>query len=121
MKNLKPEIYRQRLIVEGFYTVEVTEDFVRDFLKGLGEELGMRPIGEPYVFSPDAISDLHHGLGGFMAWAESGVALYTWSAHKFFTVDIYTCKPFAVDAAVKYVVGRLGCKEYVYCEVGYED
>ena len=26
MKNLKPEIHRERLIVEGFYGVEMSED-----------------------------------------------------------------------------------------------
>jgi len=36
MKNLAPEIFRQRLLIEGYYSVEVTRECIDTFLKGHG-------------------------------------------------------------------------------------
>jgi S-adenosylmethionine decarboxylase len=120
MKNLKPEIHRERLIVEGFYGVEMSEDFLRGFLIGLSEALGMKVIAGPFTFSPDRFSLIHRGLGGFMAWAESGVAFYSWSDHKFFTLDVYTCKALDVQSVVEYVKRELRCSDIVWQKIEYE-
>jgi S-adenosylmethionine decarboxylase len=120
MKNLKPEIHRERLIVEGFYGVEMSKDFLKGFLIGLSKALGMKVIAGPFIFSPDRFSLIHRGLGGFMAWAESGVAFYSWSDYKFFTLDIYTCKTLDVQNAIEYVKRKLKCNDIVWQKVEYE-
>ena len=120
MKNLNPNIHRERLIVEGFYGVEMSEDFLKGFLIGLSEALGMKVIAGPFIFSPDKFSLVHKGLGGFMAWAESGVAFYSWSEHKFFTLDIYTCKSLNVQATVEYIRRELKCNDVVWQKIEYE-
>jgi hypothetical protein len=56
MRNLMPEIQRDRLIVEGFYDADMCEKFLRGFLIGLSEALGMRIIEGPFIFSPDKFS-----------------------------------------------------------------
>jgi len=63
MRNLIPEIQCNRLIVEGFYGVEICEEFLGGFLIGLSEALGMRVIEGPFIFSPDKFSLIHGGLG----------------------------------------------------------
>lgn len=120
MKNLKPEIYRERLVVEGYYRVYLDGGFLEHFLEGLGEAVGMKLIAGPYIFSPDKFTELHHGLGGFVAWAESGVVFYSWSGHRFFTLDVYSCKPFHVDRVLAYVRGKLQCEQIVWCKVEYD-
>jgi S-adenosylmethionine decarboxylase len=120
MKNLKPEIHRERLIIEGFYRVEMSEGFLEGFLIGLSKALGMKVIAGPFIFSPDRFSLIHRGLGGFMAWAESGVAFYSWSDYKFFTLDIYTCKILDVQNAIEYVKRKLKCNDIVWQKVEYE-
>lgn len=120
MKNLKPEIYRERLVVEGYYGVNLAAGFLERFLKGLGEAVGMKLIAGPYIFSPDKFSELHHGLGGFVAWAESGVLFYSWSRHRFFTLDVYSCKPFDVDLVLAYVKDKLLCGQLAWSKVGYD-
>jgi S-adenosylmethionine decarboxylase len=120
MKNLKPEIHRERLIIEGFYRVEMSEGFLEGFLIGLSKALGMKVIAGPFIFSPDRFSLIHRGLGGFMAWAESGVAFYSWSDYKFFTLDIYTCKTLDVQNAIEYVKRKLKCNDIVWQKVEYE-
>ncbi|MCS7113393.1 MAG: S-adenosylmethionine decarboxylase [Nitrososphaerota archaeon] len=120
MKNLKPEIFRKRVIIEGFYDVEMNEGFVRSFLVDLSRTLGMDIIVGPIVFSPDRYSKLHHGVGGYLAWVGSGVSIYTWRDHKFFTLDVYSCIDLGTAKLVSYVSSKLRCSEIVWCEVSYE-
>ncbi|MEM2739957.1 MAG: S-adenosylmethionine decarboxylase [Candidatus Bathyarchaeia archaeon] len=120
MKNLKPEIFRKRIIVEGFYDVEADEEFVRIFLVDLSRTLGMDIIVGPIVFSPDRYSKLHHGVGGYLAWVGSGVSIYTWRDHRFFTLDVYSCIDFDTATLLSYVSSKLRCSGIVWCEIGYE-
>jgi len=120
MKNLKPEILRERLIIEGFYEVVLDEEFLKNFLLKMSSALKLKPIASPLIFSPDRFSELHHGLGGFLAWAESGVAFYSWSEHKFFTLDIYSCKSLNVNMVLDYVKRELKCKTLEWQKIAYE-
>lgn len=99
-----PEILRQRLLIEGIFGVsEIQEATVRMILDGLTRCLGMTPITNPLIFSPDHVSTLHHGIGGFQAWAESGCSLYTWRERRLFTLDIYSCRRFDPGQCLHYV------------------
>ncbi|MBS7612760.1 S-adenosylmethionine decarboxylase [Candidatus Bathyarchaeota archaeon] len=120
MENLKPEIQRERLIIEGFYDVSLSQEFLKNFLIGLSKTLDMKVIAGPYLFSPNSFSKLHHGLGGFMAWAESGVTFYSWGPHKFFTLDIYSCKAFDTKLALEYVKKKLKCPRMVWERIKYD-
>lgn len=103
-----PEILRQRLVLEGIYGVGTPdESFIRGFLLGLGDDLGMRPISDVMVFSPDAVSDLHHGIAGFLPWVESGCSLYTWARQRLFVLEVFSCKAFDPGRCEAYAVGRL--------------
>ncbi|MBS7656257.1 S-adenosylmethionine decarboxylase [Candidatus Bathyarchaeota archaeon] len=119
MKNLLPQVFRKRLIIEGFYEGFINEDFIKKILKELSSFLKMNVIAEPLIFSPGEKSDVHKGLGGFMAWVESGVTLYTWSIYKFFTLDIYSCKDFNVEEVVNFIKNRLKAQQLIYEEVKY--
>jgi len=97
-----PEIYRQRAVIEGLYGVsEIDQQTVRQVLAVMTETLGMTPISDLLIFSPDQVSELHHGIGGFQAWAESGCSFYTWREQKLFTLELYSCKPFAVTDCIE--------------------
>jgi len=52
MKNIAPDIFRQRLLIEGYYTINVAKNDVEDFLVQLPEYLGLRVYSKPIVFSP---------------------------------------------------------------------
>jgi len=108
MTNLCPEIFRKRVMLEGLYTIAPPDElFIRDFLNGLSSHLGMHPLTDVLVFSPDKQSDLHHGIAGFIPWVESGCSFYTWKPQKFFTLDIYSCKDFSLQTCRDFVRKKL--------------
>ncbi len=121
LKNLLPQVKRRRVFIEGFYNVEVDRPLIERFFNELAETLSMVPITEPIIFSPDFRNHpIHKGLAGYMGWVESGVSLYTWREFKFFTVDIYTCKDFDLDRALKVIDKFLIPSVIVYEEFRYD-
>jgi S-adenosylmethionine decarboxylase len=42
MKNIAPDIFRQRLILEGFYTVGVTKNVIENYLLDIANYLGLK-------------------------------------------------------------------------------
>ena len=118
MKNLEPKIFRQRLIIEGKYTIKITEDVIRKYLVELAKSIQMKMLIEPIIFTPNnANHPLHHGIAGFVGWVESGSSVYTWDRFSFFTVEIYTCKKFSVLDAVKFTKEFFKTSEIEHQEV----
>jgi len=105
MKNLEPKIFRQRLIMEGHYQDEADGETIKDYLNQLSKVCQMRIFSGPYSWPPDKWDHPEvklEDLNGFVAWRESGCHVYAWNACKFFTSDVYSCKPFDVDKVVKF-------------------
>lgn len=117
--NLAPEIFRKRLIVEGKYTVEISNpQFVEDFLNDLSKEMEMTIIAGPFISSATGKAiPLHDGFEGSLVWAESGVNTYIWTKSKFCTVDIYSCKEFDSEKAINFVRERFGITAFSYYEL----
>lgn len=117
MKNLEPAVYRQRLIIEGHYSVECDGEVVRDYLEKLSKLLKMRIFSGPYSWPPDKWDrpeiELHE-LNGFVAWTESGCHVYAWRFCKFFTVDIYSCKKFDARETVEFTKKFFKSKDLVF-------
>lgn len=122
MKDLAPYIKRIRLFIEGFYNVKIDRVFVNNFLKELSEKLSMTILIDPVIFKPDNMGiGRHHGLGGYIAWVESGISVYTWDKYNFFTIDLYSCKEINTEDTVEYIVKKLDSREYTYDVFRYED
>ena len=101
---LCPEIYRQRLVVEGYYHIEITGTAIKVFAAELSAMLGMHVVYGPIIMQEaEKINPKHTGFEAILVWAESGVSLYTWEKYKFMTLDIYSCKKFDSDETVKFV------------------
>ena len=54
MKDLAPDIFRQRLLMEARWSIDVDAETVRGYLLGVSAELRLTPYGDPIVFSPAA-------------------------------------------------------------------
>jgi len=118
MKNLASKIYRQRLVIEGIYSTDITPSKLKNYMQTLSGKLGMTIIYGPLVKNlAGKINPFHSGLEAFLIWAESGTQVYTWEKDKFFTVDIYSCKKFKAKTAVEYTKEYFKAKELVYKSV----
>lgn len=104
MKNLAPEIFRQRLLIEGFFSIEVTREVLANYLKEIAEHLEVLSYGEAVIFSPDSGmgKEENQGFDAFLPLIDSGISAYIWSRHKFFSIFLYTCKGFNEEAAISY-------------------
>lgn len=103
MKNLAPQVFRQRLLIEATYTRSVSKADVERFLRELPDALGLRIYSDPVVYSPGGEGRaINQGYDGFVALIDSGIAIYVWENAKFVSVVVYTCKPFDEPRAVEF-------------------
>ncbi len=120
MQNLEPRVYRQRLILEGHYGTSLTEESIRDYLTRLSVVLDMRVFAGPFSWPPDERSHPEvplNELNGFVAWTESGCHVYAWRHCRFFTSDIYSCKPFLTVAVVAFTRDFLQSSDLLHLEI----
>ena len=98
MKDLAPQIYRQRLVVEGYPAAAISDAQIKQYLTQLSDQLGMKTLIEPVTHRSDT-----YGWAGWIHWESSGAHFYAWEQPLlFFSVDIYTCKAFDKMVAVEF-------------------
>ncbi|MBU1276945.1 MAG: S-adenosylmethionine decarboxylase [Proteobacteria bacterium] len=119
MDDLAPEIYRQRLLVEGRYRAALDAAAVEGFLLGLARALGLTPYGQAVVHAPGGQGqEINQGFDAFLPLVDSGIAAYFWSGPGFFSIVVYSCAPFDPGAAVDFcgqalqAAGPLAWKEF---------
>ena len=119
MQDLAPDIFRQRLIMEGHWTIDMDADLVRGYLLGISSELRLTPYGEPVIFSPASGMgrEENAGFDSFLPLIDSGISGYFWSKARFFSVVVYSCTPFDADAAVSFTRGYLAIDGRIACSV----
>jgi len=112
VKNLAPEVFRQRLLVEGRYAGEVTRERLGAYLLGVAAHLDLKAYGEPTIYAPAGLGKAENqGFDAFLPLIDSGIAAYVWSGAKFFSIVLYTCKGFDAPAAVDYTREFFGAGE----------
>jgi S-adenosylmethionine decarboxylase len=115
MRNLAPEITRQRLLVEGHYSIEVGQCEVEGFLLGIAGHIGLRTYGAPIVHAPGGLGkDENQGFDAFVPLIDSGISLYVWTGSRFFAAVLFTCKRFDIDQAVAYTRKFFGSEDAEY-------
>lgn len=98
MKDLAPEIYRQRAVIEGYPKAPLKAGAIKEYLSGLSDALDMKKLMEPVTHRSPT-----YGEAAWIHWESSGAHFYAWDQPRlFFSVDIYTCKPFAIEDALEY-------------------
>jgi S-adenosylmethionine/arginine decarboxylase-like enzyme len=103
MKNLAPQIFRQRLLIEGLFSIRLDQQILADYMTGLAGHLGLHAYGQPAIYSPGGLGkEENQGYDAFLPLIDSGIAAYVWSSARFFSVVMYTCARFDADAAVQF-------------------
>jgi len=112
-RTLAPEVFRQRLLIEGYFDAPVSEDSLRRFLLGLADHLALRTYGDPVIFAPASGMgrEENAGFDAFVPLIDSGISAYIWSQASFASVVIYTCKGFDESSAETYVRDELALKK----------
>ena len=102
MKNIAPNITRQRLVLEGFYKIDVNEEAIKEYFTQITNSLNLKMYGEPIIFSPGGEGkEENQGYDAFVPLIDSGISVYVWTSAKFFSLIIYTCKDFDEEKAIK--------------------
>ena len=96
-RDLAPNIHRQRLVIEGTCKSPIDAPDICKYLSELSGVLGMVTVLEPVTHRSDT-----YGWAGWIHWETSGAHFYAWEDPLFFSVDIYTCKPFDPALAVSF-------------------
>ena len=53
------------------------------------------------------------GISGFVMIAESHVSMHTFPEKDYVFIDVFSCKGFDVDSALKLLVSAFGAKKYI--------
>ena len=115
MENLAPGIERQRLLIEGYYTIAIDPQVVTAFLPGLAGHLSLRSYAAPVVHAPGGEGRLANaGYDAFLPLIDSGISLYVWTQARFFALVLFTCRRFDVARAVAYTSEYLGSTRIVH-------
>tara|TARA_Y100000310_G_scaffold135612_2_gene134475 strand:- start:4370 stop:4789 length:420 start_codon:yes stop_codon:yes gene_type:complete len=88
------------------------QSLVYDILNNLPKNLGMTKMTLPHVvkwLDPGATIE---GMSGFVMIAESHISIHTFPEKEYVFIDVFSCKGFDVDNAVKLLVNAFGAKKY---------
>jgi len=102
MKDLAPNIKRQRLLIEGIYKIDSDEDVIKRFFKTITDGLKLRTYGPPTIHCADGMGKgVNSGYDAFVPLIDSGIYLGDWTGEKFLSMIIYTCKEFNSEKAIE--------------------
>ena len=109
-RDLAPQILRQRLVIEGYPALPISDEQIKDYLNRLSDFIGMRTLLVPVTHRSDL-----YGWAGWIHWETSGAHFYAWEQPLlFFSVDIYTCKAFDVDKALEFTRAYFEASDITY-------
>ena len=112
MIDLAPGIHRQRLVVEGLVDEPIGPEQIESYLAELSGVLGMTTVLAPITHESERF-----GWAGWIHWETSGAHFYAWDQPVlFFSVDIYTCKPFSAKQAVSFTREFFAARSLEYRE-----
>lgn len=104
LTSIAPEIFRKRLLIEGFFGAEITEDTLRGYFEHITRELGLRTYGDPIIHRTSGEGKaVNEGFDGFVPLIDSGIYIGVWVKPRFLSTILYTCGEFDETRAVELV------------------
>ena len=85
--------------------------YVFEVLNTLPERIGMTKITQPYVFPYSGLVPEDKGVTGVVIIAESHLSFHSFSEKDYFFFDLFSCKPFDVEAARQYIMEAFSVRE----------
>ena len=86
---------------------------VYDILNKLPAKIGMTKMTLPYVVKwMDKFASGTEGVSGFVMIAESHISIHTFPDQDYVFMDIFSCKQFDAERAIKYLVDAFEATKY---------
>jgi S-adenosylmethionine decarboxylase len=102
MKNIAPDIFRKRMLIEGYYNIAVTEETIKKFFYYITDNLSLRVHGAPIIHTTtDIAKEINQGYDAFIPLTDSGIYMGVWKNRRFLSLVIYTCKDFNGEEALR--------------------
>ena len=102
LTDIAPDIFRKRLLIEGYFGIEITAETLREYFLHITSELGLRTYGDPIIHTTSgAGKQINEGFDGFVPLIDSGIYIAVWVNRKFLSTIIYTCGEFDEHKAVE--------------------
>jgi S-adenosylmethionine decarboxylase len=102
MREIAPDILRQRLLIEAYYRADIDQALTENYLIEVAKHLGLHIYAKPIVHATGDVGD-NQGYDGFVPLIDSGIVVYVWTAKRFMSTLLYTCTEFEVEQAVNFV------------------
>ena len=104
LTDIAPDIFRKRLLVEGYFTANVTEESLRDYFAEITGKLNLKTYGPPIIHQTSGEGKaVNEGFDGFVPLVDSGIYIGVWVNPRFLSTIIYTCGEFDELEAVNIV------------------
>jgi len=109
-ERIAPDIFRQRLLIEGYYERPITRESLAASMLAIAAHLNLRTYADPIVFSPESGMGKgeNAGFDAFVPLVDSGISAYVWSNARFLSILLYTCKAFDETAAIEFAKKEFG-------------
>ena len=86
---------------------------VYDILNKLPDKIGMTKMTLPYVVKwLDKFAQGTEGISGFVMIAESHISIHTFPDQDYVFMDIFSCREFDAEKAVKYLIDAFEATKY---------
>ena len=102
------------LVIDGYtgsHSLLEDQEHVRAFLDDFPDRIGMTKIITPHVLTYNGPVPEDWGVSGFVIIAESHISVHTFPARSFVQVDVFSCKDFDTDLALRDVKESFGLVE----------
>ncbi len=90
-----------------------SQTFVYDILNKLPGKIGMTKMTLPYVVKwLDQFANGTEGVSGFVMIAESHISIHTFPDQDYVFMDIFSCRNFDAEMAIRYLANAFEAKKY---------
>jgi hypothetical protein len=119
MSRIAPEIFRKRMLVEGYFERElVDEQTLLDYLTMITSGLGLRTYADPIVHKTSGQGKAaNEGYDAFVPLIDSGIYVAVWSGARFVSCVLYTCAEFDETKATELTRDFFRLSEHESCVV----
>ena len=103
------------LIIDGYGSdqqVLQNEEFLHQLLDSYPSMIGMTKISDPIVFKYVGNKPEEWGISGFVIIAESHISFHTFVERSYVNIDIFSCRDFDTDEAIRHFKEQLKLTTY---------